>query len=93
MNPSKWKERSWRTVREVLEECERDGVTDPKERRKRLSAAYPFGERKYWPYKMWLQVLKMAMAGHTATPLPTRKPRIEESQDIPGQAVFFEVQP
>ncbi len=23
-----------------------------------LLEAYPFGERKYWPYKSWLQAIK-----------------------------------
>lgn len=29
-----------------------------KEIRKAVSAAYPFGDRHYWPYKMWCDEVK-----------------------------------
>ena len=32
--------------------------SDPKKIRKALREAYPFGERKYWPYKVWLDEIK-----------------------------------
>jgi hypothetical protein len=31
------------------------------ERKKAVSAAYPFGERRYWPYKMWLKAQREYM--------------------------------
>ena len=33
------------------------GVTGP-ELRQLLSAAYPFGERKYWPYRVWCRCVR-----------------------------------
>lgn len=42
------------------------------ELRKRLSAAYPFGERKYWPYKVWCEevtrTLNLLRAQHEPSP-------------------------
>jgi len=32
-----------------------------KERRAAINAAYPFGLRKYWPYKAWLKALREHM--------------------------------
>ncbi len=31
--------------------------------KKLISAAYPFGERKYWPYKVWLDEVKKYSGG------------------------------
>jgi hypothetical protein len=31
---------------------------DEKAIRKAISAAYPFGERDYWPYKVWLDEVR-----------------------------------
>lgn len=31
------------------------------DRRKAISAAYPFGERRYFPYKMWLKAQREYM--------------------------------
>jgi len=34
------------------------GIVDEKKIREALWDAYPFGERKYWPYKVWLDEIK-----------------------------------
>ncbi len=36
------------------------------ERRKALSAAYPFGQRKYAPYKTWLQACNKYLARYAS---------------------------
>lgn len=45
-------------AKKVMEKAYNDaiasGVTDPVEIGKIIDAAYPFGERRYWPYKVWL---------------------------------------
>lgn len=42
-----------------------------KERKAIIDAAYPFGERAYWPYKAWLKARKAYLAKHDpATPKP-----------------------
>ena len=51
----------WRAVAiDVIDEVVSDnpGLAE-KELRKKISEAYPFGERKYWPYKVWLSEVKM----------------------------------
>ena len=47
---SPWRRRAYSVIREVLAEVGRD----PKALRLALRTAYPFGERRYWPYKVWL---------------------------------------
>jgi hypothetical protein len=39
----------------------RHGTEDMKALKKHLSAAYPFGERKYWPYKVWMDEIKVQL--------------------------------
>lgn len=41
------------------------------ERKAIVDAAYPFGERAYWPYKAWLKARKAYLAKHDpAAPKP-----------------------
>lgn len=49
------------------------------ELRKRLSAAYPFGERKHWPYKVWLDQVNKTIAAVE---------RIEEHNRLVKQGLF-----
>ena len=63
---------TWRThaapvVRDVLE---RIGTSDPKALRKALREAYPFGQRKYWPYKIWLDEIRRQLSPTPASPSP-----------------------
>lgn len=37
-------------------------ATPLKERKAIISAAYPFGERAYWPYKAWCKARRTYMA-------------------------------
>lgn len=50
-----WRDRASPIIREVLRQTR--GKSE-KEIRKALVAAYPFGERKYWPYKVWLDEIR-----------------------------------
>ena len=49
-------------AREVIAKVKRanPGV-EGEELKKLLSAAYPFGERQYHPYKVWLKEVKLAV--------------------------------
>jgi hypothetical protein len=65
--------KTWRThaapvIREVIE---RVGTDDPKALRKALRDAYPYGERKYWPYKVWLDEIRRQLV---PTPASMVKP-------------------
>ena len=49
--PSRWREVSRPIIREVID---RVGLDDKRALRLALRDAYPFGERAYHPYKIWL---------------------------------------
>jgi hypothetical protein len=36
--------------------------------KKAISATYPFGERKYWPYKVWCDEVRRQLRLKTHTP-------------------------
>ena len=52
-NTSYWRGQAERVIAEVHASLPIE--TELKARIKALDAAYPFGERKYHPYKIWLQ--------------------------------------
>lgn len=45
-----WRDHCSPIIAEVIDEV---GTEDMKKLRKALREAYPYGERKYWPYKVW----------------------------------------
>jgi hypothetical protein len=56
---SRWRAQAAEVISEVVANCEMEGgnITTPegeKALRARLREAYPFGERQYYPYKVWL---------------------------------------
>ena len=59
MTVSKWRVYSREVISEVL--AANKGA-DIKTLRKALREAYPFGERKYTPYKIWLEECRKALA-------------------------------
>lgn len=58
---SHWREHARAVVARVLSEAAELNLDDAATRR-RLSAAYPFGERKYHPYKIWLDECRRQLA-------------------------------
>lgn len=52
---SPWREKSAKIIYKVLED---NPYISIKELRKKISKAYPFGERKYHPYKIWLDEVR-----------------------------------
>lgn len=48
---------------------------------KEIRDAYPFGERAYWPYKVWLRRVKWWRSGGK----PVRKP----AEPLPGQEALL----
>jgi uncharacterized protein (TIGR02996 family) len=71
---SRWRIVSDMTIRFALAEMPADKRWDEKEQRKAVSAAFPFGERRFHPYKIWLSEVKRRLG-------PTyrgRKVRTEE---------------
>jgi hypothetical protein len=53
-----WRDSARPIVQEVLKQTK--GQSE-KEVRKALREAYPFGERKYWPYKVWCDEVKLQL--------------------------------
>lgn len=49
-----WRSEARRVIREVLKD-------NPDNPRKSVRAAYPFGERAHWPYKIWLEEIRRAL--------------------------------
>ena len=58
MTRSIWRKRSRQVIARVVEET---GTTDLDLLEKEIRAAYPFGLRKHWPYKVWLSEVKEFM--------------------------------
>lgn len=56
MNESQWRRRSREVIHEVLSQLS-PGATD-RERRIAIRKAYPFGERRNRPYRIWLSEVR-----------------------------------
>lgn len=56
MSESRWRLHSRRVIREAAEQ---NKSSSDSELRKIISNAYPFGARKYHPYKIWLKEVKL----------------------------------
>lgn len=54
---SSWGEKAAHVIAEALKHCEEMGLTG-KDRVAYVDAQYPFGMRRYHPYKMWLKARK-----------------------------------
>lgn len=55
-----WTDQAAAVIRRVLADTKDQ---PPKERIKAVDAAYPFGERAYWPYKAWLKARRELLVG------------------------------
>ena len=55
--------KTWRdAARPIIANVIREhGREDTPELRKALFDAYPFGQRKYWPYQVWLDEIKVQL--------------------------------
>lgn len=73
---SRWRRRARAAIEEVVTSFTPGGpYPSPAELLKLVDAAYPFGERKYEPYKCWLRERKLfraAIDGSQAPALPTK---------------------
>ena len=54
---SEWRKICGPIIRGIISDI---GLHDTKALRKALHEAYPFGERKYHPYKIWLDEIRRA---------------------------------
>ena len=58
----KWRKHCAPIIDRVITET---GTKDMKKLRKALKEAYPYGERKRWPYKVWLSEIKKQLNQNT----------------------------
>jgi hypothetical protein len=58
MKSQTWRDSARPIIHRVLKETE---GKDEKEIRKALKEAYPFGERRYHPYKVWCDEIRVQM--------------------------------
>ena len=64
---SRWRSIAASVIHRVVQET---GYSDLKALRKALRDAYPFGERKYHPYKIWLDEVRRQTGGRLSRPRP-----------------------
>lgn len=60
-NTSHWRAVAQRVVTETMLALRPDATR--KEAERALREAYPFGEREYWPYRVWLREQAAALRG------------------------------
>jgi len=53
-----WRDSARPRIAKVIEEV---GIEDIKALRKALREAYPYGERKHWPYKVWCDEIRIQL--------------------------------
>jgi hypothetical protein len=57
--PETWRERAKIVIKEIVDEV---GLDDIEALKKALFDGYPFGMRKYYPYRVWLEEQKKIIA-------------------------------
>lgn len=71
---SMWRTKARELVAEVLQQTKGD---DDGAVRRALREAYPFGNRRYWPYKVWLdEIHRQRQIGKHAP----RQPEVDDRQ-------------
>lgn len=94
MKNSAWRTRAAQVIERTLKQNPGLSV---QETRKALRQAYPFGERRMWPYKCWLIEVRLALLatarlrGETPPRLgkiPQPRRRSGTPADIPGQLLL-----
>ena len=68
--------RTWRDVARpiIASVLAQEGTEDRKRLRKALREAYPFGERKYHPYKIWCHEIRVQLGEARFGRRPKPKP-------------------
>lgn len=82
-----WREAAWRAVAEVEAACP-PGITRAQYCRA-LRDAYPFGPRQYWPYRVWLEVQRVAIERRFPGTTRPRRPGKPKKDRNPGQLRLF----
>ena len=70
-----WRDVARPIIAEVIRAC--GPGCDEKFLRKAISGTYPFGERKYWPYKVWCDEVNRQLRPRVGRPSDPPDPRQE----------------
>ena len=83
-DPSTWRHRARRVIQRVLQELgpRRRLIT----KRRALRKAYPFGQRRGWRYRVWLDEVRVQLRLRS----PRRK-YLQPFVDSPGQTLLFDL--
>ena len=73
MSASRWKTEAAKIIAGALKSL--PPGSDEKTKRKAIRAAYPWGERKRWPYKCWCDVARDALLIARPTSGPKKRGR------------------
>lgn len=65
-----WREYAAPIIADVIE---RVGREDVKALRRALREAYPFGERSFWPYKVWCDEIRLQRDGRKPATVNTNQ--------------------
>jgi hypothetical protein len=78
---------SWRAIAQpiIARIVAEHGGVNSRPLRAALGNAYPFGERKYWPYKVWCDEVRRALHGG---PPPRRRPDGLSAKEYPTPDLF-----
>jgi hypothetical protein len=68
---SRWRREARSTIVIVVKACRTEEGCLPADILARVDAAYPFGERRYHPYKAWLKERRLFIAALDERPMPT----------------------
>lgn len=71
----------------IAEVLEANAGKSEREIRQSLRAAFPSGERKYWPYKVWLDEVRVQLKKKRPKQKEAGVPQPRES--LPGQMELF----
>jgi hypothetical protein len=81
MSRSSWRDKASPVIAEILA---RPSLTIF-EQNAELSKAYPFGERKYHPYKIWLDEIRRQRGGRTEVGKRAEHEKLQEWESLYGR--------
>lgn len=79
-----WRDIARPIIARVISEV---GTEDMKLLRAALREAYPFGERRYHPYRIWCHEVRVQLG---RTPIPRRRSSLEPLRPCNGQKNIWE---
>jgi hypothetical protein len=79
---SYWRDRLRPIVTKAFNDCE---GCDKKALRKHLKPLFPYGERRGWPYKVWLDEIRLQLGK------PKKQKKVAPQGDVQGQLSLLDL--